>query len=206
MDIQLQELIGKIKKDGIESAGKEAEQLKAQAREAADKIVADAKKEAQRIIDQGKADAERSEKAGIASVEQASRNTLLSFRKQLEGLLDGIIRDETAKAYNADLLKEAIPEVLKAWASGKEGGLDLILPEKLKGELESSFKGKFTDTIKGGVEIKTTRDMEAGFRIGEKDGSAYYDFSASQVADAFSAYLNPKLAEAVKNAASAVAA
>ncbi|MDR2019407.1 MAG: V-type ATP synthase subunit E, partial [Treponema sp.] len=77
MDIQLQELIDRIKKDGIESASDEASRLKAQAEAEAKRSVDAANKEAAAIISRGKADAERSEKAGIAALEQASRNLVL---------------------------------------------------------------------------------------------------------------------------------
>jgi V/A-type H+-transporting ATPase subunit E len=50
------------------------------------------------------------------------------------------------------------------------------------------------------VELKFDRSLDAGFRISNKDGSAYYDFSAESVAELFSAYLNPRLAETLKNA------
>jgi len=42
--------------------------------------------------------------------------------------------------------------------------------------------------------------IDGGFRIAEKDGSAFYDFSAEAVAAMLSAHLNPKVAEILKNA------
>ncbi|MDR2143926.1 MAG: V-type ATP synthase subunit E, partial [Treponema sp.] len=74
MDIQLHELIEKIKQDGIKAASEEAILLKTQAEAEAKRIVEAAKKEAETILARAKADAERGEKAGIAAVGQASRN------------------------------------------------------------------------------------------------------------------------------------
>jgi V/A-type H+-transporting ATPase subunit E len=204
MDIQLQELIGKIKKDGIESAVSEAEKVKATAKADAARIVEDAKKEAARIVEHAEQDAGRFEKAGIAAVEQASRNTLLAFKDQIQGLLDRIVQSEVSSAYSADALKQVIPDVLKAWGAGKEGGIDVILSEKNLKDVEGYLNGKLTDAIKGGVEFRLARNMESGFRIAEKSGAAYYDFSAEQVASAFSAYLNPRLAETTRLAAKGI--
>jgi V/A-type H+-transporting ATPase subunit E len=43
--------------------------------------------------------------------------------------------------------------------------------------------------------------MSAGFRIGVKNGAAYYDYSAESLAEMFAAYLNPKVAALLKTAA-----
>jgi len=48
------------------------------------------------------------------------------------------------------------------------------------------------------VELKSNRKLASGFRISNKEGSVYYDFSSEAVAKQLSAYLNPKLAELLK--------
>ena len=52
--------------------------------------------------------------------------------------------------------------------------------------------------------IKSDASLSAGFRIGSKNGSAFYDFSAEEVAALFSAYLNPKTTEIMKKAAAGI--
>ncbi|MDR0590114.1 MAG: V-type ATP synthase subunit E [Spirochaetaceae bacterium] len=200
MDIQLQELIDKIKKDGIESASEEALRLKTQAEGEAKHIVDAARREAADIIAKGKADAERAEKAGAAALEQASRNLVLVFKKEIETLLDKIIALKTETLYTDEALKAVLPELLKNWASKGSDSLDILLSEKDRKALEGYFTGKLASELNRGVELKTDRNLAAGFRIAEKDGSAYYDFSAESVAELLSAYLNPRLAEILKNA------
>ncbi|MDR3302143.1 MAG: V-type ATP synthase subunit E [Spirochaetaceae bacterium] len=200
MDIQLQELIEKIKKEGIESANDEALKIKGAAEAEAKRTVEAARKEAEAVVAKGKADAERFEKAGVAAVEQASRNLVLAFKSEIEGLLGKIISKEVAKTYNNDVLKAVIPEVVKGWLDGK-GAVDLILDEARLSTLRSWSTSALAAEIAKGVELKVGRNVGAGFRIGEKDGSAYYDFSASAVAGALADYLNPQLAEILKNGA-----
>jgi V/A-type H+-transporting ATPase subunit E len=202
MDIQLQELIEKIKRDGIESASEEAARLKSQAEGEAKQIVEAARREAEDLIARAKADAERSEKAGIAAVGQASRNLVLAFKAEIQTALDKIVAQETAAAYSADTLKAVLPDLLKGWASkGSGDALDLILPEAQLQTLISFFNDKLAAELKKGVELKSDRNLGAGFRIANKDGSAYYDFSAESVAELLSAYLNPRLGEILKDAA-----
>ena len=199
MDIQVQELIDKIKKDGIETASKEASKIRTEAESEARRIVDLAKKEADDIVSRGKQDAQRAEKAGIAALEQASRNLVLAFKDEIQALLDRIIAEHVSTNYSDDVLKAALPEVLKSWAGGKGNDLSVLLPESELSKLKEFFSEKLTEQLWKGVELKTSRKLTSGFHISNKDGSVYYDFSAEAVAQLLSTYLNPKLAEILKN-------
>jgi V/A-type H+-transporting ATPase subunit E len=204
MEIQLQELIDKIKRDGIETASGEASRVKTQAEEDAKRIVDNARREAENIIAKAKTDAERTEKAGIAAVGQASRNVVLSFKTEIQVILDKIIAQEAASSLNDDVLKAVLPDILKGWAGKGGDSLDIILNETQLKKLNAFFKEKLASELKKGVELKSDRNLGAGFRIANKDGSAYYDFSAESVAELLSAYLNPRLAETLKESAKGI--
>ena len=201
MEIQLQELIDKIKKDGIESASIEATRLKQEAEAEAQRILETARKEATDIINKSKQDAERSEKAGIAALEQASRNLILSFRDEIQALLNKLVVSEVSGNYDENILKAVLPDLLKSWAEKGSDNLSVILPEKELTALQGFFKEKLAGELLKGVELKSSRNINTGFRISNKEGSAYYDFSAEAVAQLLSTYLNPKLAEILKAAA-----
>ena len=204
MEIQVQELIDKIKKDGINSATEEANRIKADADAEARRIIDSAKKEADDIISSGKQDAQRSEKVGIAALEQASRNLLLAFKDEIASLLNKIINDNVRANYNQDVLKAALPDLLKAWASKGGDNLAVILPESELSKLQSFFSEKLAAELSKGVELKPNRKLTYGFHISNKEGSAYYDFSAEGVANLLSAYLNPRLSEILKESAKGI--
>src|SRR5215470_3077279 len=105
MEILVQELIDKIKKDGINAASEDASRIKENAEAEAQRIVDVARKEADNIIYRSKQDAERSEKAGIAALEQASRNLILEFRDEIHALLNRIINECVSARYDNDVLK-----------------------------------------------------------------------------------------------------
>jgi len=198
MEIQVQELIDKIKKDGIKAATEEANKVKAEADIEARRIVETAKKEADDLLERAKQDAARSEKAGIAALEQASRNLILAFKDEVQALLNKIINEKVNANYNEDVLKNALPELIKSWAD--KGGTDLavILPESELSKLQGYFNDKLKNELSKGVELKSNRKLASGFHISNKEGSVYYDFSSEAVAKQLSAYLNPKLAELLK--------
>jgi V/A-type H+-transporting ATPase subunit E len=198
MEIQVQELIDKIKKDGVKAATEEANKVKAEAGTEARRIVETAKKEADDLIARAKQDAERSEKAGIAALEQASRNLILAFKDEIQALLNKIINDKVSANYNEDVLKAALPELIKSWAAKGGDDIAVIMPESELSKLQGFFNDKLRDELSKGVELKSNRKLACGFRISNKAGSVYYDFSSEAVAKQLSAYLNPKLAELLK--------
>ena len=187
MDIQLQELIDKIKKDGVESASAQSEKIIKDAQEEARKIVENAKKEAVSIIAEAKRDAERSEKAGIAAIEQAARES------EIQSLLDAVVKREVSNAFDDEALKAVVPQIISEWARKEGDSIAVLLGPDALNRLEAYFTKKLSEELAKGVELRSDRNLTKGFRIAAKDGSAYYDFSADAVAELMSAYLNPRL-------------
>ena len=68
MDVQLQELIDKIKRDGVAVAENSASEMISNAEKEAKRIIDNAKREAENIIDQAKEEANRFEKSSEDSI------------------------------------------------------------------------------------------------------------------------------------------
>lgn len=205
MDIQLQDLIEKIKSDGVAGAEAEAQAIIDDAHKKADSIVQDAEAKADSIIKNAKAETARMEKASEDAITQAGRNLILSFRDGINKELSAVAKAEAEEALSPDTLKQLIPEVVKAWAANPdEEELEVLLsPEDLK-VLESSLREALRSRISKGLVIRSDASFGRGFRIGTKDGAAFYDFSADEVADLFSSYLNPRISDLMRKAASSV--
>jgi len=201
MEIQLQELLDRIQHDGVEAAQAQAERLLAEAEAKKKALIDEAEREARGIVERAKADAARTEEAGKAALAQASRDELLAFRDQLRALLDSIVRTEAASSFGPEVLAEAIPAVMKALAAGGGEDLAVLLPPALLAKIEGKFSARLAAELKKGVELKPSPDLNAGFRITEKNGAAYYDFSAEAVAELLSRHLNARLADILKSAA-----
>lgn len=202
MDVQVQELIGKIKQEGVASAESKAAEIIADAQKKAQAIVSEAEASADSIVKTAKVETARLEKSSVDAIEQAGRNLALSFRDSINAQLAALVAQETAKAYSADTLKALIPEVVKEWVKNPEASdISVLLPagdlERLRGDLLAALK----DRLVQGVDLKADAALTSGFRIGSRDGSAYYDYSSESVAELFSAYLNPRVAAIMKDAA-----
>lgn len=202
MDVQLQELIDKIKKDGVAAADKSASEKLSQAQKEAEKIIANAKEEADKIIKAAKDETVRMEKASEDAIRQASRNLVLAFRDSITKELSAIVNAETEKAYSSELLSKLIPDTVKAWVSKTDAAdVSVLLAEKDLKDLEKSLTAALKSEIEKGLTLKADKSINSGFRIGVNNGAAFYDFSAEAVADLFCSYLNPRTAALMKEAA-----
>lgn len=202
MDVQLQELIDKIKRDGVAVAENSASEMISNAEKEAKRIIDNAKREAENIINQAKEEANRFEKSSEDSIKQASRNLLLQFRDSVTKELSSIVNETISDSISKDSLEKLIPEIIKEWTKNSDAkDISVLLSEKDLQALESSFKNSLKNEISQGLTLKVDNSLSKGFRVGIKDGAAFYDFSAETVAELFSAYLNPKVSALMKEAA-----
>jgi V/A-type H+-transporting ATPase subunit E len=205
MDVQVQSLIDKIKKDGVSAAETQAKGIIASAEKKAQNIIAEAEEKAAGIVKTAKAETGRMEKSSVDAVKQVGRNLLLAFRDSMNTQLAAIVNAETAKAYSPELLKTLIPETVKVWASKSDAGdIAVLLAPKDLAALEGGFRAALKAELSKGLELESDNTLAGGFRIGTRDGAAYYDFSAESVAALFAAYLNPRVASIMKDAATSL--
>lgn len=201
MDIQLQELLEKIKKEGVEAAKAQADQVLSEAETKRKAILAEAEAQATAIVKKAEADARRLEEGSKAALAQVSRDSLLAFKSGLEALLGAAMKAELGAAYGPEVLAEAISVAVKALASGKTEDLTVLLPPALLSKVEAKASSLLAKELLKGTVIKASSELSTGFRIVEKDGAAYYDFSAESLAEIFSTRLNSRLAESLRAAA-----
>ncbi|MDR1931251.1 MAG: V-type ATP synthase subunit E [Spirochaetales bacterium] len=199
MDIQLKELIETIKKEGIDSADSKAAEIVSEAETRAKAIVARAEEDAARLLADARREIARGEQSSKEAIAQAGRDLILGLEKRITSLFDGVITSQAREALQGKGLEDAVVGLVKAWAAKGSGGLEVLLPADELKKIESSLSAKLGEELKKGVTLKPVPQIDAGFRISEKNGSAYYDFTAEGVAQILAEYLNPKLAEIMKS-------
>lgn len=201
MEIQLQELIEQIKKDGVASAEAEAEKIIAAAKAEAEKIVASAKAEASGILRDAKAETERMTKSGEDAIRQAGRNLLITFRESVGNELRAIVGEKVEAVYASDALAKMIEEIVVAWANKPEAeDLAVIVNEETRERLENALLSALKARMSNGVTLKTSEGLDKGFRIAVSEGSIYYDYSAEAVVEMLSNYLSPRVTALLKEA------
>lgn len=201
MDVQLQELIDKIKKEGVQSAEKHAAEIVADAQRKADDITAEAKRHAAEIVDAARTEAAQAERTGKDAMEQAARDLLLSVEKRLTSVFSALIREEAAEQMNGGLMKDLVLAVVSGWSNDAGADLTVLVPPDQLAAVEEYLRVKLSDRVKSGVSVLPSQDVDAGFRVEVDQGAAYYGFTAEEIAEALSERLNPRIAETVRSAA-----
>ena len=191
MEQQIQDLIASIRKDGIESAKAESERMIAEARKEAESIVAQAKAESSRILSEAAEGAKLEKTSAEASVRQAARDAALSVKRSIEEKYTSILRDAASEAMKGDALASMIAAVIEGDISSKAVEASPSDAEALR----KTLSGSFADTVRKGLEVRPSAAISAGFRVVEKDGSGYVDYSADECAKLLMPYLSDSLRE-----------
>ena len=201
MEIQLQELIDQIKKDGVEAAETQAAEILAAAKAEAEKIVADARAEAEKIVAAAKNEQERAVKSGEDAISQAGRNLLLSFRESVTRELEALLKTNVSAVYSSEALAQIIVNTVQAWANKPDAeDLAVIVSSEQLAQLEETVLAGLRQKLLEGVTLKASDRFDGGFRIAVNNGSAYYDYSAESVVDMLANYLSPRVAQLMKEA------
>ncbi len=185
----LQSLLEKINRDGVEKADAEAKRIVDAAKARADAIV----KEAREAAAKEKADAEKSaaEYAARAAetVRQGARDVILKVEESLRTLLERTLAKdvETALADErtaCDIVAEAVRAVT--------GPAEVALPAKLV----PAVKARLADNQK--ITVVMDDSVGAGFRVRTEGGRVESDFTASAIAEEIARRLRPDLAKLLK--------
>ncbi len=201
MEIQLQELIEQIKKDGVEAAETQAEAILKSAKSEAEKIIAEARMQADKMIADAKSENEKTVKSGEDALRQAGRNLLISFRESVTKELKAIVSDKVNAVCTSDSFTQLIVKAVECWINKPDAeDLSVILNSDDIKELEETLVAEFNKKALNGITIKANDNFDGGFRVAVKGGKAYYDYSADAVTDMLSNYLSPKVAALLKEA------
>ena len=198
MEIELKNLIEKIKKDGIDQADKDAKKIIEDARAEAGKMIEDAQKRGSGIVAEGERQVEQLKRSAEAAMRQAARDVLLSLREQMIGLFDRIINAQVSKDLDTELLKRLIIKAVENCSGDSIAQLEVLVNEQDKKMLEESLLAELGKKAKEQVVIKASAGVKKGFRIGYKESSSYFDFTDEAIAQMFMRRLNPRIVEILK--------
>jgi len=203
MTEQVQELINKIKTEGIQEAQSKAQEMEAAAQKKADDIIASAEQKALHLMSDAKAHQERLQEATQKALAQTARDMLLKLRQEICAALSRIADQEVHQALSKDKLADLIEAVIKGYAKGSQSdGIVVLLGEKDYKALKDSLLVQLKKTVKQGVTIKASAHVSAGFTISFDEGRSSYEFTDETLVDFLSRSVNEDVAvllnEAVK--------
>lgn len=169
MELQIQDLVSSIRKEGIEAANAEAESIVAEAKSKAESIVATAKTEAQQLKDASEKEIAILKESAAVSAEQAKRDAVLAFKSEIQGEFEKILAADIRK----ELKGESLGKLIRAAVAGE----DVSAFAAEVSEVSEALKGELAQEIKDGLEIRPAKNVQSGFRLAAKDGSGFFDCS-----------------------------
>jgi V/A-type H+-transporting ATPase subunit E len=167
MELQIQDLVTSIRKEGVEAANAEAESIIAEARKKAESIISSAKTEAQQYKDAAEKDINILKESAEVGAEQAKRDAVLAFKSEIQAEFEKIL----AAGISKELKGESLGKLIRAAVAGE----DISKFAAEVSDVSDALKSELAKEIKAGLEIRPSKNVQQGFRLASKDGSGYFD-------------------------------
>ena len=193
MHNKLQELTDKLYNEGLSKGKQEGEEILAKAKVQAEEIIAKAKAEAEAVMTAANKAAEDLKTKVQSDLKMAAAQSIAATKKDIETLVvTKMTAEQTAAALtSAEFVKEVILAVAKSFNTEEPVDLEMVLPEKLKKDLEPFVAAELAKALKGNVEATFTKKIAGGFTIGPKDGGYFISFTDETFNALISEYLRP---------------
>lgn len=193
MDVKLESLIAKIKQDGIEEARKASEDIIEKAKAEAEAIVKEAKVKAKRIEEQAKTSAAKLKSNSEDSLKQASRDLVLALKQELIALFGRILKQKCGEALSAEFMTGLITKIIDKWSPGDSAAWEVSVSKADKEKMAKLLTASLKKEAKAIIEVKVSKAIDKGFRIGIKGEDLHYDFTDQSILEALKEFLNPSL-------------
>jgi V/A-type H+-transporting ATPase subunit E len=204
-------LIRRLREDGVAEGKAEAERIIAEARSRAAGIVEEAERKAEQTTSSARSEAEGIVKGGKEALHIAMRDTVLTLKGQLTELVsDQVRRLITKEMHQEDFLIRLILEVAGKVRSesdlDREESMEVLLPSSLigvedlrkdpldlsEGTLSHFIVSVANDVLREGVELRNDEGLECGVRLYLRDKDVHIDLTDEAVAGLLLEHLQPR--------------
>jgi V/A-type H+/Na+-transporting ATPase subunit E len=197
MEGKLRELTDRIYTEGVTRARTEAEQILAEARREAERLTAEATREVARIREEAREEAELLRENTASELRLSARQAVADLKQRIAGLIAAELLSVPLQDAlgDAEFLQRIIQTAMSNWKPDSQTGpdLQLLLPEKERGQLDAYIAGKSNELLAKGLHIRFDERLNDGFRIGPADGSFVVSFTKEDFERFFRMYLRPQV-------------
>ncbi len=174
----VQDLISRIRDEGVQSGRQEADRLVAEARREADRLLSDARSQVDEMRRKARAEIEAEEQAALEALKLAARDSSLQLESEVISAFENCVKRLVAPVARDPELIKALVLVLAGHAVEefvKDGEIrvlvsDLLFQEagqspELKERARNSVLGITAEMLREGVELVAASDVEGGARV-----------------------------------------
>ncbi|WP_066016262.1 MULTISPECIES: hypothetical protein [Endozoicomonas] len=207
VSVGVQELIEKLRNQGVDSGRQEASKIISDAEAKAAEMIADAEKRASAIVGKAREEADFITKAGKEALQLAERNAILELKDYLLEKFSDQIRAVVSHSMEGDkLLEEMILEVAGQNNLRGENNIEVILPRKVIGVdelrdnpellkagglLEFAMK-RASEMLQDGVTFTVGGANQSGIAFRLKDKDIQVELTDEAVAAVLLKHLQPR--------------
>ncbi len=189
MSEDLQGLLEKINREGIEKAEIASAKILADAKAKAADIIKAAKDEAERTTAEAQTAAQNFIIRAEETIKQASRDTIINLKDSITKLLENVL----TKNIDCTLCN---PEIVSSLASSAvsqiTGNADLVAPEKLVSALKAQLSSQ------GNIQVLSSDSLTSGFCVKIDNGRVEHAFTTEVIVEELSKRLRPEIAKLLK--------
>ncbi|MCF6149000.1 MAG: hypothetical protein E3K37_10100 [Candidatus Kuenenia sp.] len=199
----LENLLNRIQKEGVEKAEAEAAKIIEKAREQASLIVKESEAEAKEILEKAERDARVFAEQSIKTMEHAGRDVLITVGNGINNLLKEIAFHSVGEALSPDTLIQMMIKIATAYADKgfAEGRINMLLSPEDQKTVVKLFMEKYREQFQKGIEIHVDDKIVKGFKVAIKSDNVFHDFTQEAIADSICYFLKPYLAEIIHRVA-----
>lgn len=185
----LQSLLEKINRDGVEKAEAAAKKIIEEAKAKAEHLVSEAKAEAAKAKAEAEKAAEDYAVRAAETVKQGARDTILKIESSVTTMLEKLlVKDVEAALADEATVKALVTEAIH----GVTGAAEVTVPSKLAEALKAQLAAA------GSITVVTDDTLGTGFSVKTDGGRIESAFTAPVIAAELAKRLRPDLAKLLK--------
>jgi V/A-type H+-transporting ATPase subunit E len=204
----VQELIDRLREQGVEEGKEEADQLVADARRRAADTLDQARREADEIVQNAREEADRLRAAGEDALRLAGRDAMLALKEEVSDQFGGQVRRlVSACLRDEQFMQRLILEIAgRAAPKETEGRVELLLPEDMvspkdlegqpkevkEGTLSHFVLGLAGETLREGVTCAAAPDNTPGVTVRLVDEDVEINFNEQALTQFLLRHLLPR--------------
>jgi V/A-type H+-transporting ATPase subunit E len=195
----VQDLIRRIREDGVRDGREEAERLMREAREEAARLVEEARKSAEETRRRAAEEIARHREATLAALQQGARDTALELQERVASHFESFVRRFVTRATSDPAFLRELVLALAGRAGAdviRDRDAEIRLPEAvLSPDTEAGrefLAALSSDTLREGVSLVGDPGVEGGARVILRGEHLEIDLSAEVIARLISERLQPR--------------
>lgn len=210
----VQELIDKLRDQGVNEGQKQAEQILKEAHNKASQILNQAQAEADKLLSETRHTLEVERKSSHEAIKTAFRDTEIALRSKVrEAFSAHLKRLVSLQLEDKDFIKQLVLAVahVKTDEIAKASSLEVLLPSKIfdtdengthlskdgKKRMQHLVLGITDGMLREGIELKSSTDFKGGIKVRLKGKDIELDLTDEAFTDLLLKYLLPRYREIV---------